>query len=183
MHSFQIDIRLGHIGTEPKELPKKSSDDATGVKFRMATNKEVFSVKKYNEALNITPGMSNEEIKKAKDEARKVAKSMKTCWLDVKCWGQPAIYALENMSVGDMVFVAGELNSYEYETEKGEKGENKELIATVLNDLSKISRKMARNILQNVDHIYYAKNNIENDEKCEKAVVELLNNGTIPTLG
>ena len=179
MHSYQNTTQLGHIGTTPKELPKKYEKDATGAKFRIATNKEVFSNRKYAEFLDKYTREGKDE-NTAKDEARKQAKTTKTCWMDVKCWGQPAIYALERLDVGDSVFVVGELNSYEYEGENGVKGENKEIIATNVIDLNKINKRMARKILDKLDDLIYLRNTVDDTDpksvdKCEKSVMLLLN--------
>ena len=99
---------MGFAVTQPEQI----DDDPVGIRFKLATNENFFSKKKQEY-------VKNSEIHL------------------VKSWKQSAEFSLNNVNVGDYLFIKGKLHYHHLTTEEGRKIKNPEVIATKITKLNR----------------------------------------------
>jgi len=85
--------------------PEKIDEDPLGIRFKLATNESFFSKKKQEY-------VKNSEIHL------------------IKSWKQSAEFSLNNIKVGDYIFIKGKIHYHQLTTEDGRNIKNPEIIAT-----------------------------------------------------
>jgi len=104
---------MGFAVTRPEQI----DEDPVGIRFKLATNENFFSKKK------------QEYVKNSEMHL-------------IKSWKQSAEFSLNNVNVGDYIFIKGKLHYHYLTTEEGRKIKNPEVIAT---KITKLNRDNPRN--------------------------------------
>jgi len=99
---------MGFVVTKPEQI----DEDPIGIRFKLATNENFFSKKKQSY-------VKNSEIHL------------------IKSWKQSAEFSLNNVDVGDYLFIKGKIHYHHLTTDDGRKIKNPEIISTKITKLNR----------------------------------------------